>query len=217
MTNDNGVTSSDTPPASMAGQAPSDASPMAGQAPSGNKDSSAPTLAQLEAQLADMRKENATNRARLKAFEDAQAAADAAKLSDIEKATKAREAAEASAAAYHVRLASLLVEREAAKLGIIDPELAALAIQGKLTIDKDGNPENAAELLQALVKEKPYLVGSSQPQRVTSGGATNPGKSATTPSDTLSIEKIAAMSRDEYLARRVEINAWQNDPKNLRR
>lgn len=50
---------------------------------------------------------------------------------------------------------------KAAKLGIVDPDAAyKLMDQGKIEFDDAGNPTNTEVLLQDLIKNKPYLVGS---------------------------------------------------------
>ena len=50
---------------------------------------------------------------------------------------------------------------KAAKLGIVDPDAAyRLMDQGKIEFEEDGSPKNTEALLQDLVKNKPYLVGS---------------------------------------------------------
>lgn len=128
--------------------------------------------------IADLRKENAKHRTDLKKFEDAQ-------LTEQQRLEKRATDAEATAKAYQQRIAAYEVKLAAQKLGIIDPDLALLAIQSQLEYDDDGTPKNADKLLADLAKAKPYLVaangngGTQQPasQRPpsSSGGATNPG------------------------------------------
>lgn len=131
--------------------------------------------------IAELRRENAKHRTDLKKFEDAQ-------LTEQQRLEKRATDAEATAKAYQQRIAGYEVKITAQKLGIIDPDLALLAIQSQLEYEDDGTPKNAEKLLADLAKAKPYLVAANangsqtqagQPagQRPTSssGGATNPG------------------------------------------
>lgn len=187
------------------------ASGTAGQASGGR------SADEYERIIAELRKEQAGNRTKLKAFEDAQAAADAAKLSDLEKAQKQAADAAKAVEAYKQRVADYAVRLEASKLGIVDPELAALAIAGRLEFADDGTPSNATDLLKDLVKAKPYLIaqqagtqtqGQSQTTRqpASSGGAANAGASARVGAFTR--ESIAKMTPSEYAANRTEIMQW---------
>src|SRR5262249_55574774 len=134
----------------------------------------------------EIKRENAALRKRLKEIDDAAAAADLAKLGDVEKANRQLQAVQKQADAYRAKLAGMAVQIEAQKLGIVDPEVAATLISGKLEFDADGTPTNAADLLKDLAKAKPYLVsqaggagqGQQQPAGPNAGGATNPSRSA---------------------------------------
>lgn len=66
------------------------------------------------------------------------------------------------------------VERVAGKLGAIDTEAVIKLIdKGALKIDKDGNVENAEEVVKALLEAKPFLKGSNgSPANI--GGGANP-------------------------------------------
>ena len=81
-----------------------------------------------ERMIAELRKENAGARTKLKAFEDAQAAADLAKLGDLEKATKRADNAEKQIQQYKTELVNAQVRLAAKDKGIIDPDMAALAL-----------------------------------------------------------------------------------------
>lgn len=190
--------------------------PTSGQAPTGNPSSQQLTAADYDRIIAELRKENATHRTKLKQIEDAQAAADLAKLGDLEKAQKQLAAAEAANAAYKQRVATYAVQLEAQKLGIVDPELAALAIAGQLEFDENGSPKNADKLLKELILAKPYLVASSgsgaqgqggqqnqQRPPAASGGATNPGAGART--GVITKAAYAAMSQQERINRNKEV------------
>lgn len=160
-------------------------------------------LARITKELADTRREAAQHRTDLKKFQDAQ-------LTDQQKLEQRATEAEAAAKTYQARIASYEVRLAAQKLGIIDPDLAALAIQAQLEFEADGTPKNAEKLLRELLAAKPYLAGGApgagaaqqQQQRpaAQSGGATNPGAAART--GTFTRDQIANMSPSDYAANR---------------
>jgi hypothetical protein len=102
-------------------------------------------------------------RTRLKALDDAKAAEELAKLGELEKSQKALTDAQEQIKTLRSRIAQQAAQLEAAKLGIVDPEVAATLIQSKLELDDDGAPTNAGDLLTALLKEKPYLKATAEP------------------------------------------------------
>jgi hypothetical protein len=190
------------PPTPTASLADSGAAPKASPADTGANGTAELTVAQAQAIIADLRRENQAKTAKLTAFEKAQQDAENARLSDIEKANKRAEEAEAKTLAQRTRLANQAVEIAARALGIIDPELAALAIAKDLQIDDDGNPTNADALLKKLTTDKPYLLApaNGRPQ-VTSGGATKPSASSATPGSDLNWDVISKLTPAEYEAR----------------
>ena len=107
--------------------------------------------------IAELRKENASHRTKLSAFEKEKQEADLAKLGDLEKAQKRADLAETQLTQYRQQLATAHVKLAAQALGIIDPDLAALAIQSDLQFGDDGLPTNVEDLLKTLLKSKPYL------------------------------------------------------------
>ncbi len=111
-----------------------------------------------ERMIADLRKENASHRVKLKAVEDAEAARQLAALSDAEKLQKRAEQAEKQIQQYKDQIVLEKVINAAHKKGIIDPELAALAVKGNLEFGDDGMPSNLDKALDDLIKAKPYLV-----------------------------------------------------------
>ena len=129
-------------------------------------------------ELAKVRREAAQHRTELKKFQDAQAAAELAKLGDLERANKQLETVSKQVDAYRARIADMAVQLAAGKLGIRDPEVAATLIRAQLDIDAEtGEPKNADELLKELLRAKPYLKAEPEPaQRQPSAGATNPGR-----------------------------------------
>jgi hypothetical protein len=185
----------------------------ASKAPQAGTDAkSATTAAQYEAIIAELRKEQGANRTKLAAFEKAAADAEAAKLSDLEKANKRIAELEAGnndrTRASQERIINYEIRLNAASLGIVDPDAAVKLLDwSKLKYDDDGIPQNAQELLQALVKDKPYLAAASARPPVTSGGATNPSR-ANAPGVQLSWDIISKMTSAEYDARRAEIQQW---------
>ena len=217
-------------------QAGADPQPQAGTTPANppagaatpNSQSSQPANGEGETALSledakKLRSEAATLRKRLKEFEDAKAAAEAASLTDIEKLQKQHETVSKQAEAYRGKIAQMAIQLEAQKLGIVDPEVAATLVAGKLEFDADGSPNNVEPLLRDLVKAKPYLVaqaqqGSQQPATppVTAGGATNPSRSGTNggakiPLSWDYINQLATTNTHEYLARGPEIQRWMLD------
>lgn len=165
-----------TPPAS-----PAVADPQVGGA-----DESGLTPDQLKAELARVRREAAQHRTRLKAFEDAQAAADAAKLSDLEKAQRqiaTLQQAEADRTrAYQELTIRYAITQHAQTLDIVDPDAAMKLLDwSEIEFDDAGQPKNIAKLLEKLLADKPYLKKiaapgvAGAPVRPTAGGPTAPG------------------------------------------
>ncbi len=170
-----------------------------------------------------LRSEANNLRKRLKAFEDAQAQAEAAKLTEQERlqkhATDLQAKYDADTNALTERIVRYEVERQASKLGIVDPDAAAKLIDWQsLEYDEDGTPTNAETLLKDLLKARPWLATTQQSGRsaATSGGATNPSRStASSNANALSWDAISQMTSEQYNARRTEIQAWmaKNPPK----
>jgi hypothetical protein len=95
------------------------------------------------------------------------------------------------------------VERQAAKLGIVDPEAAVKLLDwSSLEYDEDGKPQDVEMALEELVKAKPYLVGRQEPKA--NGNPTNP---ATRQSASGTRRFTAAQIQDRafYLANKAEI------------
>jgi hypothetical protein len=98
---------------------------------------------------------------------------------------------------------------EAAKLGVETAYLDKIfrfLEWDDIEADDHGKPSNVRELIEQLVKEMPGLLKKSVP--VTSGGPTNPPRSATSAPKEISWEMIAKLSPEEYMARSREIQAW---------
>ena len=147
-----------TPVAPQAGD-PGNAPQSPGGSPTTPTDAQAAMSQQdYERIIAELRKENAGNRVKLSKIDaDEKAKADA-QLSEVEKAKKEKADVEAKYQQAQELLITEKVQNAAHKKGIIDPELAALAIAGKLEKDENGMPTNIDKALDELIKNKPYLV-----------------------------------------------------------
>ncbi len=138
-----------------------------------------------------LRKEAQALRNRLKGYEDADAAAQAAKLSETERLQQQHAKLQAdhdtAVRQYQERLVRYEVEKQALKAGV-RPEAvedaAKLLDWSELEFHDDGSPKNAEDLLKKLLKNKPYLAASpasteppAQPGTPTIP-AMNPGRSS---------------------------------------
>jgi hypothetical protein len=136
------------------------------------------------------------------------------KLSEQEKQELARKTLEKQLADLQKKYSDDLLKKQerlnetelraqAAHLGFIDlADATRLIDTADLEHDEDGVPTNAREVLEKLLKAKPYLAKSSGKPTPTSGGATNPPRSATTTQGTAEsyIERISQgkLSDAEY-------------------
>ncbi len=114
-------------------------------------------IAELEHANKNATEERDRHRKKLSTYEDAEKAAQQAALSEVEKVTKRAEEAEQRIKAYQQQLVTAQVKLAAQAKGIIDPDLAALAIAGQLELGEDGMPTNIDKTLDSLIKSKPYL------------------------------------------------------------
>lgn len=111
---------------------------------------------------ADLRKENASFRTRLKALEKVEEDRQTASLSDIEKrdrriAELERENADHLARATESTVRMVVLDT-AARLGFRSPELAYRALDhAALEFKDDGTPRNVEKLLNELLDREPYL------------------------------------------------------------
>ncbi len=133
--------------------------------------------------IADLRKENASHRTKLKSFEEAQQAEELAKLDDLTKTTKQLESMQSKFKDLQEKYVDAQV-RLAASEKFADTELAALAVKGSLEYGDDGLPTNLDKALADLAKNKPLLLkaGSTQdappaPPATPNVPAMNPGRS----------------------------------------
>lgn len=189
-------------PTAGAGQAPT--SPASGQA-----SETTHSLAEVQAALQAARREAAASRKKLDALEQAQATADAAKLSDLEKAQK--RAADLEAENTRIRseaqatVTNARIERHAAQLGAVDPELVTRLINpDEIERDAAGIPTNLDALVKQVLKARPYLVAAAAgaapaPQ----AGATNPATGRGVPA--LTLADVQKMSPAQINARWAEV------------
>jgi hypothetical protein len=161
-----------------AGQAPAGAQPQAGtqpsgQAPQGTQAGQAPgepnepgteTItdpAVLAQQLNEVRREAAANRVKLQALEREKAAAEAAKLSDVER--KDREITELKAEAANLRnelqeqRVQTAVTEAASRLGFRNPALAYSLLDRSELVGEDGKVKGVEPALRKLLQAEPYL------------------------------------------------------------
>lgn len=187
-----------------------------------------PSIEELQARIAELEKHNFNKteeasrhgknlseaQKKLAAYEEKERLAQEATLSEIEKSQKAVEAEKAARAALEQQIQQMKqelilekVQRLAISKGIVDPELAAMAIQKSLEFGDDGMPTNVDKALDDLIKSKPYLVppkGEVPPESPaqTSGNqspprtpAMNPGRSAISAPQTLQPNQRVSMDQ----------------------
>lgn len=167
------------------GATPPNVQPATGTQASSGVTPTKPTIEELQARIAELERHshNKTEEAgrhhknlseaqkKLAEYEEKERLAQEATLSEVEKSRKAVEAEKAARAQVEQQvqqlkqeLISKMVQLSAKEKGIIDTELAALAIQGKLELGEDGMPTNVDKALDDLIKNKPYLAPKTQEQ-----------------------------------------------------
>jgi hypothetical protein len=114
-------------------------------------------IAELEHAHRNATEERDRHRKKLSSYEEQERKAQEAALSEVEKATKRATEAEQRIKQYQQQLVTAQVKLAAQSKGIIDPDLAALAIAGQLEYGDDGLPTNVDKALDDLLKTKPFL------------------------------------------------------------
>lgn len=209
------------------GQAPTSSQPQAGTpqtAPQAGDGEQPPkpsmSLEQALRELEAARKESAERRVKLRELETKNEEYERAKLSELEKAQKDAAKHQQTATEWQQRHQELLVKMsikdQARDLGFHDPEDAYIYLMrsGELEYEDDGQPKNAAKLLDKLAKDKSYLVkngnaspGTPQASRIPS---TNPSRSATTPE--INEAWVRSLSPNDYAnlssEQRAAIRQW---------
>lgn len=118
-------------------------------------------------------KELSAAQKKLAEYEAKERQAQEAALSEVEREKKRAAEAEAKIQEYQKQLIAAQVKFAAQSKGIIDPDLAALAVEKSLEFGDDGMPSNLDKALDELIKAKPFLV-------------TKPAEQTTTPATTAS-------------------------------
>lgn len=155
---------------------PTPETPPATGTPASAMPAKLPTIEELSATIEELKrhaanKEEQANRhgkslsaaeKKLAEYEAKEQAIRDAQLSEAEKVNKARAELEQRNQHLQKQLVASKVREVAASMGIINPKIAASAIESELEYGDDGMPTNLEDSLKRLVKENPYLV----PQKV---------------------------------------------------
>lgn len=150
-------------------------------------------IAELERALKNATEERDRHRKKLSSYEEAERKAAEEKLSEIEREKKARAESDSRAEQYRQQLVTASVKLAAKDKGIINPDLAALAIQQELEYDEYGMPNNVEKALEKLVKNNPYLVAQqSQPSEPQAPAPPLQGRAPTVPAMNPGRSQIAA-------------------------
>lgn len=159
-----------------------------------------------ERMIAELRKENANHRTRLKTLEAEEQKRMEAQLSKeqlLEKQyNELKSQHDEFVEAQFERSINHEVSIQAAKLGVnpahID-KVAKLIDWGEITVDEQsGSPTNIHELVEQVLKDMPELKARSGQSAQT--GATNPSRSATTALPEVTEEYIASLTPAVYAA-----------------
>ncbi len=134
-----------------------------------------------EKEIAELRRESASYRTKLKAFEEAQKAAEDAKLDELTRAQKRAQELEAAHTTATQQLQAMRVQMAvmsaASRMGIIDPDAAVRLLDtGDIEFDAAGNPKHIDKLLTALLEARPYL---KAPEPATPGKPVAPNLGST--------------------------------------
>jgi len=142
-------------------------------------------IAELEHSHNNAREQANRQAQKLSAYEKQEEARKLAALGDLEKAQKQAADAQKQLETYKQELVNAQVKLAAKDKGIIDPDIAALALKDKLEYGDDGMPSNLEKALDDLIKAKPYLLAQAQSaaqtastQRAPTTPANNPGRSS---------------------------------------
>lgn len=181
-----------TPPATpQAGNAGTDPQPQAGDPQPTPQAGSGKTPEDYERMLAELRKENAGHRTKLKKFEEDEALRAQAQMSELEKAQKQAADSLEQQEALAAQLFEARVRQDVAdKISKFNFIPSARTIANLLLADdeaiefEDGRPTNIEKLLGELAKREPDLVKQQQQQQQPGTPqlpAMNPGRSSIAP------------------------------------
>ena len=143
------------------------------------------TVQEYEQMVSELRKENAGHRLKLKDLEASEARRREAEMSETEKARSRIKELEEQSSVLQRKAQDSEIRAHAAALRFADPS-DGVAFIDRERIDGDGG--NIPELLQAVLKAKPYLSKDAKP--IPSTSAANPGGGA---------EKASEKAREEEL------------------
>lgn len=143
------------------------------------------TAQEYEQMVVELRKENASHRLKLKDLEASEVRRREADMSETEKARVRIKELEEQSSALQRKAQDSEIKAHAAALRFTDPSDAIAFIERDL-IEEDGR--NIPDLLQAVLKTKPYLSKDAKP--IPSTSAANPGGGA---------EKASDKAREEEL------------------
>ncbi len=152
------------PPASTAGQPNDPASSGSGSV----------DIEALKRETAEARREAAKYRTERNSFEAELKKRQEAEMTEAERFKTQAEEATGKLTAMEKRIVKSEARLAAQKAGIVDPDLAYLAIADGIEM-KEGEPVNLEALIGDLVKTKPYLIGSTVPSGA-GAGAANPAR-----------------------------------------
>ena len=160
-----------------------------------------------ERMLAELRRENAGHRTKLKKFEEDEAARTTAQMTETEKLQKELKDLQSAREADIEHLIGAEIRMKAAEMGVAPQYLKRVATMldwEELDIDeKTGMPTNVDKVLATLLKEMPFLAGKSS---AATGGATNPSRTAAS--------QVGEITRDtltEAMARYNELSPAQKE------
>jgi hypothetical protein len=168
-----------------------------------------------------------TQRNRLAQLEAAAKRAEDAKLSDQERLHKRvaelEGAAQTAARAQQETVLRYEVQLQAARLNIVDPDVAAkLLDMSQVTYDAAGQPQGVEAALEALIADKPYLIASgtgagspgargATPATPASASPTNPATRSSTVTATRRYSQAELADRDFYLSNREDVIRAQRE------
>lgn len=193
-------TAAGDPPAGAAATPPADPPADLSQAPGG------PDLTTLQKELRDARKEAAAFRTKLKQYEDTDAAAKQAQMSEAERLQAQLAELQRGIEERDRRLKEAdlrdAVKGAATRLGFADPaDALAMLDRDAIEYTDDGRPRNLDHVLGEIIRSKPYLKASFTATPDLGQGNRGAG---TAP---LTREAIARMSSAEINARWPEVQA----------
>lgn len=166
---------------------------------------------EYERMIAELRKENAGHRTKLKKFEDDERVRTEAQLTEQQKKDKQytdlQKSHDDALRSHQEYKINSEVRIQAAQMGFADLNDAIRLLDwSAITYDDEGTPNNVSALLKDLLKTKPYLAGKPAAPP-TSGGATNPPRSQTSGQEQITDAYIAQLTPAAYSALSPEMRA----------